>query len=59
MQVYTDLLRLPTLDLTISFVPAPFEPEAGHPRLLALQRLLSLADVEASSCACSGSAGSV
>lgn len=34
------------LDLTISFVPAPFEPEAGHPRLLALQRLLSLADVE-------------
>eukprot|EP00887_Chlorella_sp_A99_P007395 scaffold2.g7395.t1 len=45
-KIYTDLLRIGTLDITLSFVPAPFDPEAGHPRLLALQRLLSLADVE-------------
>ncbi|PSC70464.1 Methionine gamma-lyase isoform A [Micractinium conductrix] len=45
-KVYIDVLRIATLELTISFMPAPFQPDPGHPRLLALQRMLSLADIE-------------
>jgi hypothetical protein len=46
-KVYIDLLSLSPVEVTVSFLSSPVRPFApGHPRLAALQRLLSLADVE-------------
>ena len=45
-KIYMDVLALSPVTLTVSFLPALYHPDPARPRLAALQRLLSLADVE-------------
>lgn len=46
-KIYLDLLSLSPVEVTLSFMSSPVHhPAITHPRLAALQRLLSLADVE-------------
>lgn len=46
-KIYMDLLSISHMEITLSFLSSPIHHSAiSHPRLAALQRLLSLADVE-------------